>query len=161
MPERGHRIYATQHIHVSKEIEAPLKYVYDRATDYCSDDWRLSPRRPRSSFRVVKLAPRRLLRIRITPSDARDPAVAVDVIRLNPPRAWHTDQIDEEDRETVDCRLTALGASRTRIYLLVTERWVVPTHLTRDETRRRVRAAWDRYGAQIEDRFTRGRPAKG
>ncbi len=65
MPQRGHRIYATQTLHVSKRIQAPLKYVYDWCTDYRSDDWRLSPSRRRPKFRVVKLSPRRLLRIRL------------------------------------------------------------------------------------------------
>ena len=161
MPERGHRIYATQRLRVSKVIEVPLQYVYDWSTDYRSDDWRLSTKRPRPRFQVVRISPRRLLRIRTTPTGARDPAVAVDVIRLEPPDSWHTDQIDEDDRETVDYQLTRLGPARTRIDLRVTERWISPTFLRREETRQRVRTAWDRYASQIEDRYRRGRPAKG
>jgi hypothetical protein len=161
MPERGHRVYSTQRIRLSKNIEAPLKYVYDWCTDYRSDDWTLSPRRPHPQFRVVKLSPRRLLRIRLTPTSGPDPEVAVDVVRLSPPDAWHTDQIDEEDREAVDYRLTALGPRRTRLDLLVTERWLVPKHLSRGETRQRLNGAWNRYVPQIEARYRRGRPAQG
>jgi len=161
MPERGHRIFAIQTLRVSKIIDAPLRYVYGWCTDYRSDDWILSQRRPHPRFRVVKLSPRRLLRIRLTPTPSKDPDVAVDLIRLSPPDAWHTDQIDEEDRESVDYQLTALGKTRTRIDLLVTERWVVPGHLSRPETLRRVQGAWDRYAAQVETRFRSGKPAKG
>jgi hypothetical protein len=160
-PERGHRIYATQRLRVSKVIEAPLKYVYDWSTDYRSDDSRLSRARPPPRFRVVRLSPRRLLRIRLTTTSSRDPEVAVDLVRLSPPNRWHTDQIDEQDRESVDYQLTALGARRTRLDLLVTERWLIPEHLSSEETSRRVQGAWDRYAAEIESRFQSGRPAKG
>ena len=87
--------------------------------------------------------------------------MAVDLIRLTPPDAWHTDQIDEQDREAVDYKLTALGPARTRIDLLVTERWLIPQHLSREETLRRVTGAWDRYATQIEARFRAGKPARG
>jgi hypothetical protein len=161
MADRGHLIYSTQRLRLAREIAAPLSYVYAWCTDYRSDDWRLSTRRPRPRFRVIRLSPRRLLRIRSTPGAAPDPAVAVDLIRLNPPDAWHTDQIDEDDRETVDYRLTSLGPERTRLDLLVTERWLIRDHPSRAETRRRVEGAWERYAPQIEDRFRRGRPARG
>jgi hypothetical protein len=161
MLPRGHRIYATQRLRVSKVIEAPLKYVYDWSTDYRADDWVLSKARPHSRFQVVRVSTRRLLRIRVTPTTAKEPDVAVDSIRLCPPDAWHTDQIDERDLEAVDYQLTALGPARTRIDLLVTERWLTPVHLSRAETRRRVRAAWDRCASHIEARYQSGRPARG
>jgi len=161
MPERGHRIYSTQRIRLSKEIAAPLRFVYDWCTDYRSDDWRLSPRRPRPQFRVLKLSSRRLLRIRTTRTAGPDPEVAVDVIRLSPPNAWHTDQIDEEDRESVDYRLTALGPAKTRLDLLVTERWLVPDHPDPAGTLERLKGAWSRYVPQIEARYRSGRRPKG
>jgi hypothetical protein len=159
--ERGHRIYGTTTVRVSKLIEAPLRYVFEWSTDYREDDGQLSARRPRPRFRVVRLSARRVLRIRITPVRGSDPSVAVDLVRLRPPRSWHTDQIDETDRESVDYRLTSLGRSRTRIELLVTERWLTPEYPTARQLRDRVRGAWDRYGAAIEERFRAGRPAKG
>jgi len=161
MVERGHRIYATQTVRVSKTIEAPLRYVYEWATDYRSDDWRLSSRRPRPRFRVLKISPHRVMRIRLTPTGGPDPQVAVDIVRLAPPSAWHTDQMDEDDRETIDYRLVRLGPKRTRLDLLVTERWLIPDYPTRTQVAQRVRNAWNRYGPQIEERFCKGLPAKG
>lgn len=161
MVGKGHRIYSTQTVRVSRTIDAPLRYVYDWCTDYRSDDWRLSPRGARRRFRVLRLSPHRLLRIRLTPNGSEDPDVAVDVLRLEPPRAWHTDQVDEDDRETVDYRLTRLGPHRTRLDLLVTERYVVPHPPTSAETRGRLLAVWARYGAEIEARYRNGRPALG
>ncbi len=161
VPGRGHRVYATQTVRVATVIAAPMRYVYDWCTDYRSDDWRLSPRRPRREFRVIRLSPHRCLRIRLTPTGREDPDVAVDVLRFDPPRAWHTDQIDEDDRETVDYRLTAVGPRRTRLDLLVTERYVTPRHPTKNETRERLVAVWQRYAGEIESRFREGRPALG
>jgi hypothetical protein len=85
----------------------------------------------------------------------------VDVVRLEPPNAWHTDQIDEEDHEAVDYQLTALSPVRTRLDLFVTERWVVPVHPTRAQVRERLQGGWDRYTRLIEARYLSGRPAKG
>ena len=161
MAERGHRVYATQTLRVSKRIEAPLAYVYAWATDFREDDGRLSRRRPRPRFRVVRLSPRRTLRIRFSGPSSKDPRIAVDVIRFDPPNAWHTDQIDEEDRMALDYRLTALTSRATRIDLFVTERWVVPDYPSRTEVRRRVRASWDHLAALIEDDYRKGRPARG
>jgi hypothetical protein len=161
MAERGHRIYSTQTLRLSRVIEAPPRYVYDWCTDYRSDDWRLSRRRPHPSFRALRISPHRVLRIRVTPTGRPDPDIAVDVIRLSPPNRWHTDQIDEEDRETVDYRVTPLGKHRTRLTLLITERWLTPNHLSRAETLRRLHGAWGRYVPQIEARYRSGRPATG
>lgn len=161
MPGRGHRFYATQTVRVVKTIDAPLGYVYDWCTDYRSDDWKVSKPGTHPQFRVIRPSLHRVLRIRITPGKSTDPAVAVDLVRLEPPDAWHTDQIDEDDRETVDYKLTALSPTRTRLDLFVTERWVVPEHLNREGVRRRVSGAWDRYVGLIEARYRSGRPATG
>jgi len=160
-PDRGHRIYATQTVRISKVIGAPVDYVYAWCTDYRPDDSELSVSRPKPRFQVVRLAPRRLLRIRVTDAGRRDPRVAVDLLRLQPPRSWHTDQIDEEDRESVDYRLTSLSPTRTRLDLLITERWMIPSPPSRADVRRRARGAWDRYALALEERYRAGRPARG
>jgi hypothetical protein len=78
-----------------------------------------------------------------------------------PPDAWHIDRVDERDLESVDSRLTALGASKTRIDLLAIERWWTPEHLRRTETQRRMRGAWGRSASEVESRLRSGRPARG
>jgi hypothetical protein len=161
MAERGHRFYGTTTVRVTKVVNAPLRYVYEWSTDYRPDDAAMAVRRPRPRFRVVKLSPNRVLRIRTSPNGGPDPDVAVDVVRLRPPSSWHTDQIDETDRESVDYRLTALGPKKTRLHLLVTERWLTPDHPTRSELVERLSRAWDRYAGHIEARYRAGRPARG
>ena len=161
MPERGHRIYGTTTVRVSLLIRAPSRYVYGWCTDYRSDDGRFSSRRPHPSFRVIRISPRRVLRIRVSRGAGRDSAVAVDLVRLNPPRSWHLDQIDETDRQSLDYRVSAAGRGRTRLQLLITERWVTPEFPTREELRARVARTWARFAAAIEADHRAGRPARG
>jgi hypothetical protein len=161
MPERGHRVYGTTTIRVSRVINAPLRYVYDWCTDFRNDDGRFSKARSRPTYRVTRVSPRRVVRIRVAGGPARDPAIAVDLVRLNPPYSWHLDQIDETDQQSLDYRLTSLGRGRTRLQLLVTERWVTPDFPTKEELRARVAGVWGRFGSAIEADFQAGRPAKG
>ena len=161
MPGRGHRIYETTTVRLSLVIHAPSRYVYDWCTDYRSDDGRFSSRRPRPSFRVIRISPRRMVRIRVSRGAGRDPAIAVDLVRLNPPHSWHLDQIDETDRESLDYRVSAVGRARTRLQLLVTERWVTPEFPTRESLRAQVARTWARFAAALEADYRAGRPARG
>lgn len=161
MPERGHRLYGTTRVRLSIVIRAPSRYVYEWCTDYRPSDSRFSGRRHRSTFRVIRVSPRRVVRIRVTRGRSRDPAIAVDLVRLNPPHSWHLDQIDETDRQSLDYRVTTLGRERTRLHLLTTERWVTSDHPTKEELRAQVAATWARFGAACELDYREGRPAKG
>src|SRR5215472_16917489 len=110
MPQRGHRVFGTTTVRVSRVIGAPRKYVYDWCTDYRSDDWRLGrvkANRPR--YRVLLVSPRRVIRIRLRPNPSPDPEVTIDLVRLDPPSDWHTEQIDVNDRMAVDYHLVRLG----------------------------------------------------
>ncbi len=161
MPRDSRRVYATQRVRVVREVAAPARYVYDWCTDYRSDDWRVARRGTHPKFRVVTLSRHRLLRIRTTDRGQDDPEVAVDLIRLEPPDRWHTDQIDEEELETVDYRVRPLGRARARLEVRVTDRWMVPRHLSRSELSARLGGAWDRYARFIEERYRKGLPARG
>jgi hypothetical protein len=137
--------------------------VYDWCTDYRSDDGRLYPASwgPRPSFRVIQMSPRRLLRIRIRRGPGRDPSFAVDVIRFNPPRSWHTDQIDETDRNSMDYRVSSVGRARTRLHLVDTVHWITPDFMTREALRALVVKGWAQYAAALEADYRAGRPARG
>jgi len=162
MPQRGHRVFATTTVRVSKTVHAPLRYVYDWCTDYRSDDGRLGRKgaiKPR--FRVLRISPHRVVRVRLAPNGSHDPDIAVDVVRLHPPADWHTDQIDETDRMALDYHLVRLGPRKTRLELYVTERWVTRDFPTPRELRRRVSATWGRLATAIEERYRARAPARG
>jgi hypothetical protein len=161
MPERGHRIYGTTTARISLVIQAPSRYVYGWCTDYRSDDGRLSKARPRPRFRVIRISPRRVVRIRIHQGSGRDPALTVERIRLNPPHSWHMDQFDEADQQSVDYRVSAVGRARTRFQLLSTERWLTPDFPTREALRAQIAGTWARFAAAIEEDYRAGRPARG
>ncbi len=159
MPESGRRVYATHVGRYSKVIQAPLRYVYAWCTDYRSDDGRYSRAKPR--FLVHRLTPDRIARIRFVKIKAGKVAVAAEVIRLRPPNAWHLDQIDERDFNSVDYRLRRVGPQTTRISLELVERWMVPDFPRKSEWVRGTTAFWDRLVAALESDYRQGRPARG
>lgn len=159
MPKQSRTIRGEYTFRVSKIVRAPLKYVYAWCTDYRSDDGKFSLLKPR--FRVLRLGKNRILRIRTYSDGEAKDRVAVDLIRLDPPTRWHLDEIDEEDLEAVDYRLTALGPRRTRVTLSVTERWMIPNYPSRREVEMGSNAYWDRLVAALESHYRSGRPARG
>jgi hypothetical protein len=167
MPERGHRIYGSTTVRLSLAVHAPSRYVYDWCTDYRGDDARFSKRRPRPKFRVIRVSPRRVVRIRVYRGTGLGPGtfdhnhLAVDVVRLNPPNSWHLDQIDETDQQTLDYRVIAVGRARSRLQLLSTERWLTPEFPTREALRAQIKRTWSRFIEALEADYLAGRPARG
>ncbi len=159
MPGRGHRIYGTATVRVSLVIHAPSRYVYEWCTDYRSDDGRFS--NGRASYRVIKISPRRVVRIRVSRGSGRDPSIAVELIGLNPPHSWHLDQIDQTDQQSLDYRVSAVGRARTRLQLLSTERWVTPEFPTREALRAQIAKTWAMFAVALEADYRAGRPARG
>jgi hypothetical protein len=159
MPERGHRVYGSTTVRVSLVIHAPSRYVYDWCTDFRSDDGRFS--NGRASYRVVRISPRRVVRIRVSRGSGPNPRIAVELVGLNPPHSWHLDQIDETDQQALDYRVTSLGRGRSRLQLLVTERWVTPNFPTREALRAQVTQTWTKFAAALEADYRAGRPARG
>lgn len=158
MPESGRRVYATHVARISKVIAAPVSYVYDWCTDYRPDDGKYSRSKPR--FRVLRLSPERVVRVRYSGGRAKPLAVAVEVVRLRPPDRWHLDQIDEADLNSVDYKLTRLGPRKTRLSILLVERWMVPTFPPKVEWVRKSSGYWDALVSALEEQYHSGRPAK-
>lgn len=159
MLEKRQRIFATHTGTFTKTVDAPVRYVYDWCTDYRSDDGRLSKSKTR--FRFVRVSPRRLVRVRFANTGAKDPKVAIELIRLVPPNAWHKDTIDEIDLDSIDYKLTALGPKKTRVKLVIVERWLVPKFPRKPVWLRSSSNYWDKLVLALEERYRSGRPAKG
>lgn len=159
MPETSRRIYATHVARISKVIAVPRRYAYEWCTDYRTDDGRFSRSKPR--FHVLQLSKDRVVRVRYLPQRAQPPKVAVELVRLRPPDAWHLDQIDEADLNTVDYKLTRLGPKKTRLTLDLVERWMVPNFPSKADWTRNTGIYWGRLVASLEERYRRGLPARG
>ncbi len=159
MPEQGRRVFATQTGRLSKVVDAPLRYVYDWCTDFRPDDAKLA--RSEQRHRVVRVSPQRLVRVKVASKGAKNPVMNVEVVRLRPPNAWHKDTIGEEDLDSMDYKLTALGPSKTRVSLVMVERWMVPKFPKRADWLRSSNNYWDKLVLAIEERYRSGMPAKG
>lgn len=159
MPESGRRVYATHAVKVSKVIEVPLRYAYEWCTDYRTDDGKFSRSKPR--FQVLQLSSDRLVRIRRSPAKTKPESVAVELVQLRPPDAWHLDQIDEVDLNSVDYKLTRLGPKKTRLTLDLVERWMVSDFPAKAEWVRGTNTYWDGLVAALEERYRSGLPARG
>jgi hypothetical protein len=157
MPESGRRVFATHHALITKTIEAPIKYVHEWCTDYRSDDGKFSKTR----HEVIHVGSDRVVRIieRITPIDS--PRVAVELVRLIPPDAWHKDQIGVRDLDSMDYKLARLSSGRTRLTVSITERWMTRKHPTRSRWVRNASKYWDSLVAALEEDYRTGMPAKG
>ena len=140
-------------------INVPLRYAYDWCTDYRSDDGKLSRSKPR--FQVLRLSGDRVVRVRYSPRTAKSLRVAVELVRLRPPDAWHLDQIDEADFNTVDYKLTRLGPKKTRLTLDLVERWMIPNFPPKADWVHGTNLYWDSLVVALEERYLRGLPARG
>ncbi|HEV2519340.1 MAG TPA: hypothetical protein VGX00_01795 [Thermoplasmata archaeon] len=159
MPEDSRRVYATHLARISKSIAVPLRYAYDWCTDFRTDDGKFSRSKPR--FQMLHLSEDRIVRVRRSPPKVKPLKVAVELVRLHPPDAWHVDQIDEADLETVDYKLTRLGPKKTRLTLVLVERWMVPNFPPKADWVKGTKLYWDNLVAALEDRYRQGLPAQG
>jgi hypothetical protein len=159
MPESGRRVFATHHANVTKTVEAPIKYVYEWCTDFRSDDGKLSGSKTR--HKVIHVGPDRVVRIIERVAPIGSPKVAVELVRLNPPDAWHKDQIGVTDLDAVDYKLARLGSELTRVTLSLTERWMTRKHPTRSQWVRNANEYWDSLVAALEEDYRNGISAKG
>ncbi len=156
MPESSRRVFATHHAQVTKTIKAPIKYVYEWCTDFRSDDGRFSKTR----HKVIHVGSDRVVRIiqRVTPIESSK--VAVELVRLSPPDAWHKDQIGVTDLDAMDYKLALLASGRTRLTISITERWVTRKHPTRSQWVSDANEYWDSLVAALEEDYRKGKPAR-
>ena len=159
MREQGRRVFATHTARLSRIVDAPLRYVYDRCTDFRSDQSRVDG--SLRTTQVVTVTPQQLVRIKVYNSESENPTVVAELVRLNPPNAWHLDWINEEEYDGVDYRLTELGPNKTQVNLVVVKRWLVPKFPKKAESLRVAKAFWDGLAPAIEERYRSGQPAKG
>ena len=87
--------------------------------------------------------------------------MAVELVRLRPPNAWHKDTVDEIDLDSIDYKLTPLGPKKTRIDLVIVERWMVPKFPPKSVWLSSASSYWDELVLAIEERYRTGKPARG
>jgi len=147
--------YTKSHtFHVAKVIQAPLRFVYDWCTDYRETDPQITG--SKSKRRILLRANNRVI-YTVTYRRGKQVKMAVDVVTLYPPKAWHLNFIGDEDDEQGDYVLTALGPLRTRLDMTFTEHYKILHAPSKLRDTEQVHEVWDKYIAALEKSYLRSR----
>ncbi len=136
---------------VSKTIDAPQRYVYEWCTDFRNDDPLITG--SKSQRRILTKTRRRVVYAQIYRGADGTQKIAVDVVTLNPPDAWHLDYFGEEDDETGDYRLKSLGQDKTRLDMVFKEKWKIANPPSLEEQARQTSEVWDKYARALEKEY--------
>jgi hypothetical protein len=141
-------------IHVSKIINAPLRFVYNWCTDFREDDNKLSGSKTKRI--IMQKTRRRIIFISAFKWAGRS-RYGVQIVTLRRPNRWHLDYAGEEADEVGDYQLTKLGPHRTRLDMAFKERYKIGGAPTRKEETKQTSEVWDRYVAALERDYARSR----
>jgi hypothetical protein len=145
---------------ISRIINAPIKYVYDWATDYAEADnsiW--GGRYPRiilfkSSTKCVYASYKK-------GSDGKK-KLAVRLGTMNPSKySWHLDYYAEEDVETGEYKLIRVDNNRTRLDVVLKNKRKKGKGPSASDFGKEAAFVWKRYSAALEADFSSGRKARG
>ena len=137
---------------VSKIIDVPLRFVYDWCTDFREDDRKMiGSKRKRIILQNTK---RRVVYSYIYRRGGKIRS-AVNIVTLQPPKAWHLDSPGQDCDEIADYRLSSLGPKKTRLDMTFKERYKIRGAPTKEEDTRSLSEAWDKYVAALEREYAR------
>jgi hypothetical protein len=148
-------MYTHKHtLHISKTIEAPLRYVYDWCTDYRESDPKIigSKRRRRILFR----AKNRVIYVSEYMKNGQ-PHNAVNVVTLYPNKGWHLDCVGDEDDEVGEYHLVRLSPKQTRLDMTFRESYKIRNAPTKAVDTRLTNEIWNKYVATLEKDYAKSR----
>ena len=141
---------------VSKTINAPIKYVYDWATDFTEgDNFLWGGKYPR-----VILHKTRKKAIYAYYSKGADgkPKLAVRFVSLHPSTySWHLDYYGEEVFETGEYKLTRLRKTKTRLNIVLRNRWKHGKGPSSKELEKETNFVWMKYTEALEEDYRSGK----
>ncbi|MGA8904653.1 MAG: hypothetical protein WB661_06560 [Candidatus Bathyarchaeia archaeon] len=144
--------YSKRHMYrVTKIINAPLKFVYDWCTDYREDDNQITG--SKAQFKILQKTNRRVIYLRTYERDGRT-MIGVKMVTLRPPKAWHLDQVGEDEDAIGIYKLTRVGSEKTRLDMTFTEKYRISDAPTKEEDRKVTDQMWDKYVAALEKDYT-------
>ena len=146
---------ATSHtFHVSKVINAPLKFVYNWCVDFREDDNKITGSKTKRI--ILQKTKQRVIYI-FTYKRGGKTISGVDIVTLRPPNAWHLDLAGQEDDEIGDYRLTRFGPRKTRLDMTFKEKYKIANAPTKEEDTKQTNEIWDKYIAALERDYACGR----
>jgi hypothetical protein len=144
---------------VTKVIQAPLKYVYDWATDYTEGDnaiW--GGKNPRIMLLKTKT---RVIYAYYSESVNGKPKLAVRIVTLHPRTySWHLDYYGEEAFETGEYKLTRLGKEKTRFHMVIKSKWKNGKGPSASHLQKHTTYVWTKYAEALEEDYRSGKRAR-
>ncbi len=142
----------THTLHVSKVINAPIRFVYDWCTDYRESDTKITG--SKAKRRILLKTEHRVIYLSSYRSGGK-PRNAVNVVTLYPPKAWHLDFTGDDDDEVGDYVLTRLGPQKTRLDMTFEEHYKTRRAPTKDQDLKHTNEVWDKYVKALENEYAR------
>jgi len=143
--------------HITKTINAPLKFVYEWCTDYREDDNQIT--QSKTQFKILQKTKQRVIYLR-TIERAGKTMIGVKMVTLRPSKAWHLDQVGEDEDVIGTYKLTRLGPEKTRLEMAFTEMYKVTDAPTKEEDRNDTDEMWDMYVAALQKDYTSSQKTK-
>ena len=143
---------------VSKVINAPIKYVYDWATDYRSEDNLITG----SSWPKMILFRSKKKAVYASYKNGSDgkPKLAVRFVTLDPSSfSWHLDYFAEEDIEDGEYKLTKLAKEKTRLDIVLHNKWKKGRGPSQKEFEEHGKLVWEKYAKALEKDYDSGKLA--
>lgn len=137
-------------LHVSKVINAPIRFVYSWCTDYRESDTKLTG--SKAKRRILLKTEHRVIYVSSYRSGGKS-RNAVNVVTLYPPRAWHLDFIGDDDDEVGDYVLTRLGPQKTRLDMTFEEHYKTRRAPTKAQDLKHTNEVWDKYVPALENDY--------
>ncbi|HKW04747.1 MAG TPA: hypothetical protein VJN71_05555 [Nitrososphaerales archaeon] len=143
----------------SKLIIAPIKYVYDWATNFKEDDDLIFGGKARKII-LLKTNTKSMYASYEVGSDGK-PKISVSEVALRPKDyTWHLDYYSEIDIETGEYKLSKVGKDKTRIDMVFkNKRKHSGKGPSSKQFEKEARFLWDKYAAALEKDFNSGKKA--
>ena len=144
---------------MTKVIDAPLKYVYDWATDYTEGDnaiW--GGKYPR----IILLKTKTKVIYAYYSEDVNGKRkLAVRLVTLHPATySWHLDYYGEDAIETGEYKLTRLGKGKTRFHMVIKNKWKKGKGPSASYLQRNSNFVWTKYVEALEKDYNSGKRAR-
>ncbi|MGI0080253.1 MAG: hypothetical protein ACRECH_11565 [Nitrososphaerales archaeon] len=143
---------------VSKTINAPIRYVYDWATDYREEDNSIWG----GKYPKIILLKTKMKAIYAYYNDGSDgkPKLGVRLVTLHPSTySWHLDYYGEEDIETGEYKLVRLGKTKTRLDIVIKNIWKHGKGPSSHNFEKHAIFVWQKYAAALEKEYNSGKGA--
>jgi hypothetical protein len=138
---------------LTKEIDAPMRYVYDWCTDYSESD----PQLTGSTRKRVIIDKTKKQAVYVSLSD--DPAgkapVSVYFVKLRPHNSWHLDMYNADRNETAEYNLKSISKDQTLLKIVFKNTWKHPERAETDQVQEvRLNQIWDKYIKALEQEYS-------